>query len=1018
MAPKKQPQPILPLIGGAALILALIAQYFTYPGFIIFYIGLLFASLAEPTEQLQKPARALLTNLFIPCLKPWTPIFFVCFNFAVFIFFLPHIASIPGYETLNLAYLPLFNALAAFLCIGAIEKTIRCGMHKNIEIPEIVFSKPKEKFLRIGFIVFLMIVSVVGGFFSFWVSGGFALCMLIFYFIEAHPVVKTWRQNTKASDKWETVFNSIFPKSPSPIVKKHCEYQNFSCDTIMLPVGLSINDILAKQNTARSFLPVDKETFFTFAPTPDCFLAIEAPVGVLPDFTNPNIDKEELYAGLSLALARGVDGCLNGRVDALQRIQIGDFSSLHSDTSATALWFCPLAHGHSDSAVNQVSLYYGEKSGIEKYVCDDKLLQIFIFGDLDAEKDLTNPVLKHYASFLRTRPSQKTLEEYCQRLEEEATWVKRWNSIKKVSGFPPEIQWGTRKTQKIGQTNLTQISFVTLNGIEPEVYMGLEKEIQATLQGAPFASVTGYSTDRNGTRHRQAFSLTFSDGPVPYSLEDVQDNLWVLAGIINRGFDAARLARPELVSARPLYRDGMKQLWEIKLRLYGGVSVNDMRKKITTLAASFSVHWIGIKPDGTLIAGARFVKDNLIKKTDEKWISNILWQQAFEAAKIISLAGGLPEVLSVESLEYNQKISKLVFRLPPGISLTDVNKVRSKLASTTGNIFCQFHPDEKDGRNIIGLVSKTDPLAMLIPYRFDWADNNLGMVPLGTSIDGSPICWDPDIDPHLLFIGLTGSGKTAALQALLYGCLLNSWDVVLGDAYKGAADFKNLSPYFSALSNTLEADGGRFDIASMLGAVYEEVTRRVALNTQYGVSSFTKLPEEIRPKRLIVVLDEFNSLITKTGGADDTALEQIGVYTAGIAAQARSAGISLVLAAQSIRADDLKKIPGGGGLRTNLSRILLGKANYGDKTAALRSPDDAPDLGNFVPRGRGVFEPVTGETKIIQFWFSEAYAAQLSLRRDSSEIKRLEYKRGEIHFEGKIINDHEGKDYGVIEIDW
>src|SRR5699024_5935435 len=61
--------------------------------------------------------------------------------------------------------------------------------------------------------------------------------------------------------------------------------------------------------------------------------------------------------------------------------------------------------------------------------------------------------------------------------------------------------------------------------------------------------------------------------------------------------------------------------------------------------------------------------------------------------------------------------------------------------------------------------------------------------------------------------------------------------------------------------------------------------------------------------------------------------------------------------------------PGGNSIRTNMSRVLLGKATFGERQSALKDPESAPDLGDVVPQGRGLIETSGSPIRIIQSWY-------------------------------------------------
>ncbi|MDQ2737930.1 MAG: hypothetical protein M3Y35_04745, partial [Actinomycetota bacterium] len=68
---------------------------------------------------------------------------------------------------------------------------------------------------------------------------------------------------------------------------------------------------------------------------------------------------------------------------------------------------------------------------------------------------------------------------------------------------------------------------------------------------------------------------------------------------------------------------------------------------------------------------------------------------------------------------------------------------------------------------------------------------------------------------------------------------------------------------------------------------------------------------------------------------------------------------------------------------TNMARILLGKTNQGERMSALRDPENAPPLGDPVPKGRGIWESTLDAAKLAQFWFAtpDVYRRELESRR-------------------------------------
>ncbi|KAB1645448.1 hypothetical protein F8O06_04840 [Pseudoclavibacter sp. CFCC 14310] len=269
---------------------------------------------------------------------------------------------------------------------------------------------------------------------------------------------------------------------------------------------------------------------------------------------------------------------------------------------------------------------------------------------------------------------------------------------------------------------------------------------------------------------------------------------------------------------------------------------------------------------------------------------------------------------------------------------------------------------------------------------------------------------------------LVPTHNSVLAQTFLTSAAAHGEIIYVIDPMKGGADFNFVRPYAAAFADSIET------AAAALKCVYAQVVERKNLNAAHGAPSFSDLPEALRPKRIWVMVDEFTSLLGKEPVPDASSdpeemaerdrmmhLNQdkasIGILTGKIAREARSAGVTLLLGTQKLSAKTLDAIPGGD-LKTNLARSLLGKASYGDKMSALRNPDDAPELGAFIPKGRGLWEPLVGPTQVIQVWYApqEELARQLAARRDplpDDERSNLE----------AFIRKESGPRLGVLEED-
>lgn len=695
--------------------------------------------------------------------------------------------------------------------------------------------------------------------------------------------------------------------------------------------------------------------------------------------------------------------------------------------------------------------FYEDYMGVSVIV-DNVLTQMLYVGDGEINPSSARDLAQEFGE----NNIRFQLDE---RVRETREWETRWRNVKTVSSVPPAPQWATHKSAHLGSVTLETMGFVTRNGIAPTLFFGgCEADLAASMSACPTLAIVGYPGKNQGTRHPQAIRVIYGDRPLPPDVATWKSDTLIppptsgvflgLQVLVARAFSEAKLARCEIEKVRGLGRLGSpRQTWLVDLVLYEGVSVSDVQAKIAKISNVFQTAWVSVHPSRPgrlqLVVGAHVSQVKLARSADTDLVANILWQATFTACKVASsLSGEMPEIISAKPLESNEAITRTVFRLPSGLSRENIEAKTEALAVSAGLAFLTWESDRGDARNLVCLSSPENPLPDVVPYDFSWADAHSDVVGLGVGVDGQTIAWNPQIDPHLLLVGTSGSGKSAAVQGLIYGCLANGWDVIVADPNKRGVDFQPFEPWLSGFVTQPQREGGRAWVAAMLEAVYSEVERRVALNARYSATTFMEIPLDERPRRLVVVLDEFNSLIktqkpTKPAFNDPQSMEAyahaqadyisvatIGKYAADIAAQARSAGVSLVLMGQQLKASDLDAVPDANGLRTNLSRVLLGNSTYGDKQGALRSPENAPRLGDYIPKGRGLFEPTSqSRASIIQFYYSnppkEVYPHELISRHEPGHQTLIEYTVSEEALnpvtEGQIVSDV--VDYGVLDVD-
>ncbi|MDA8283584.1 MAG: FtsK/SpoIIIE domain-containing protein, partial [Actinomycetota bacterium] len=587
-------------------------------------------------------------------------------------------------------------------------------------------------------------------------------------------------------------------------------------------------------------------------------------------------------------------------------------------------------------------------------------------------------------------------------LAEEDRWATIWENVLKQGSVRPSIQHGVTAERKLtDQVSVRRIAFFTPVGIDPTELLGLEGKLATALGAAPFVSVTGWSQKGSGERHPQAFSVHWSTTHVPTSPDLVPPAdaaTWVLAGQVNAAFDDARLARPEVVVATPLSSARSKaHLWQITLQCYGGVTSADVRSRSERIRRAMQAPWLRVEdaPQGvTLYVGAEPSEVVLANpRKDALRLSALDWDQAWQDAGVVGSSGDVPHLSSLGRLPHNRQVEVRDFLLPPGVDRTRVKAALGKLKVATANAFVEVRESPEGASSVRLLVAEASPLPQMVPFDWRAADAADGLA-FATGIEGEPVVFDPGESPHLLIAGVTGAGKSALIQSLLYGAAASGAELYIVDPVKGGADFVFLRDHAKAFaSDAIEA-------AAVMKAVYAEVTRRKDLNAGHGVGSVFELPEEIRPRRIVVMIDEFTSLIGQDPVpkqpfddpdeeaerqrqlATNLAKQQVGIYAGRFAREARSAGLTLLLGTQKLMAKTLDTLPGSSDLKTNLARILLGKASSGERMSALRAFDDAPVLEGDIPKGRGLWEPLTSTAVVVQAWYAtqDRYRAELERR--------------------------------------
>lgn len=617
------------------------------------------------------------------------------------------------------------------------------------------------------------------------------------------------------------------------------------------------------------------------------------------------------------------------------------------------------------------------------------------------------PVL--YVGSLTAGTTQFTDDELAARFEvlaRENAWKPRWRDVLKMGEQQPYIQSALYKELRLPDGNIVFCQpFMTPQGIQPEQYINAEKErkLQSTLDNAPFVSVIGWDGQgaRAGERHSGAFRVLWSQSPVPQNPASVTPGAgasaaavkWVLSASVNAGFDAARLPRPEIVSATALTsRGSVEHIWDLTLRLYGGVTFQKVKKALESIRQGMgAAAWVRVTghPDGMrLVVGAppQSGQVTFARKPSEDVATSLNWEQTFVDAGLSSpVDEEAPKLVSVDTLPTNDTVQRIVFTLPRGMSVDDFStaKVVDKLRNGAGKEFINVGASD-DPSQFVLLACDEDPMPVPAPFQWDVVGQDARAVSFGTNVEGAPVTWRFDLDSHLLVLGQNGSGKGVAMTAMLTDLLLSGADVYAADPIKGFNDFIFADDWLKFRATTY------VDTVAVVRKLVQLLDERKKLNAEHRVSNVKDLPDDVRPPIASLIIDEFTSLvipdpIVKLGAnaseQDVLAFEEskeindaklsIASGIGRILREGRATGLVMILAGQKLTATELKHMPGGATIKAQMSRLAMGKMSFGDMMSAFNDAAGAQGLlGASVPRGRGIFESTAQAAFSVQTWWA------------------------------------------------
>jgi S-DNA-T family DNA segregation ATPase FtsK/SpoIIIE len=331
-----------------------------------------------------------------------------------------------------------------------------------------------------------------------------------------------------------------------------------------------------------------------------------------------------------------------------------------------------------------------------------------------------------------------------------------------------------------------------------------------------------------------------------------------------------------------------------------------------------------------------------------------------------STTSGLPSsVRAVLHLHPHAPAELCIGHGPPtevDLELGDAGSAEEAARLLSGLVLDQVHLPTPATLRGIGLPLDPDDLLRRWAPGGSWADRRALNAPLGVGDGGGVVHVDLMADgPHALVAGTTGAGKSELLRTWMAGLAALHPPVrlhLLLVDYKGGTSFGPLSrlPHCAGLVTDLTPQRAQRALAGLRA----ELRRRERLVEGAGVSDVVGMAHDDAPASLVVVIDEFATLLDEVPEFVEGVLD--------VARRGRSLGIHLIMATQR---------PSGvisDAIRANTSlRMALRLPDAEDSRDVLGAPD-ASTLRRDQP-GRALVRFAHDRLRAVQVAYSGAAGA-------------------------------------------
>lgn len=481
---------------------------------------------------------------------------------------------------------------------------------------------------------------------------------------------------------------------------------------------------------------------------------------------------------------------------------------------------------------------------------------------------------------------------------------------------------------------------------------------------------------------------------------------------------------------------GESSIWRIGIRLQGGATVADLRKKGEAVKASIgSEVMLTEYLDSSRCALWLFERKSLEK---EAWKREKMRKDAMALflsagwieSGIFNKSGEGPSLERSEEGGPSRSFTAF-FSLPLGLSPQDLEEGLPVFLRYSGFDYGRVLPSASGNEGAV-FISPQNPFPDFAKADFEKEKE----ISMGLGDMGQRIFWRLSSSPHLLVMGKTGTGKSSLLSLLAAKGALAGWEEVIIDPCKGAPDFS-----WARKKGTL-CGAGEFERAERLVKTVCSIMRKRARELSLRAIPSSR---EAGFKDILIVFDEFNGFISsmevkEKGDASDIALARQNAFTdkinrsisstvtmlGNIATQGRSAGIRLLIGAQRLSLKEMEKFHNGRAFYRSLGKIMLGS----DSAAGVFQTSNLREANRLLsslamPKGRGLYEDGQGRLEALQAFYAsnEELEKALSFLPDSSPLdagaqeedeENLEKGNGEGQESAQEEDEEEVVDFGLI----